>query len=171
MLSKATPTGSVAKFAAAGKRTKKKDLGMMAMSYGYVYVAKVCMGANPAQLLKAMVEAEAYKGPSLIIAYAPCINHGIKAGMSKVQDEAKRAVEAGYWPLYRYNPDLAAQGKNPFTLDSKPATGDYKEFILGENRYAALKQQFPEEAATLFARAEQEAKDKYDYYKKLNDME
>ena len=169
--SKATPTGSVAKFAAAGKRTKKKDLGMMAMSYGYVYVAKVCMGANPAQLLKAMVEAEAYKGPSLIIAYAPCINHGIKAGMSKVQDEAKRAVEAGYWPLYRYNPDLAAQGKNTFTLDSKPATGDYKEFILGENRYAALKQQFPEEAATLFARAEQEAKDKYDYYKKLNDME
>ncbi len=169
--SKATPTGSVAKFAAAGKRTKKKDLGMMAMSYGYVYVAKVCMGANPAQLLKAMVEAEAYKGPSLIIAYAPCINHGIKAGMSKVQDEAKRAVESGYWPLYRYNPDLAAQGKNPFTLDSKPATGDYKEFILGENRYAALKQQFPEEAATLFARAEQEAKDKYDYYKKLNDME
>ena len=169
--SKATPTGSVAKFAAAGKRTKKKDLGMMAMSYGYVYVAKVCMGANPAQLLKAMVEAEAYKGPSLIIAYAPCINHGIKAGMSKVQDEAKRAVEAGYWPLYRYNPDLAAQGKNPFTLDSKPATGDYKKFILGENRYAALKQQFPEEAATLFARAEQEAKDKYDYYKKLNDME
>ncbi len=169
--SKATPTGSVAKFAAAGKRTKKKDLGMMAMSYGYVYVAKVCMGANPAQLLKAMVEAEAYKGPSLIIAYAPCINHGIKAGMNKVQDEAKRAVEAGYWPLYRYNPDLAAQGKNPFTLDSKPATGDYKEFILGENRYAALKQQFPEEAATLFARAEQEAKDKYDYYKKLNDME
>ena len=169
--SKATPTGSVAKFAAAGKRTKKKDLGMMAMSYGYVYVSKVCMGANPAQLLKAMVEAEAYKGPSLIIAYAPCINHGIKAGMNKVQDEAKRAVEAGYWPLYRYNPDLAAQGKNPFTLDSKPATGDYKEFILGENRYAALKQQFPEEAATLFARAEQEAKDKYDYYKKLNDME
>ena len=169
--SKATPPGSVAKFAAAGKRTKKKDLGMMAMSYGYVYVAKVCMGANPAQLLKAMVEAEAYKGPSLIIAYAPCINHGIKAGMNKVQDEAKRAVEAGYWPLYRYNPDLAAQGKNPFTLDSKPATGDYKEFILGENRYAALKQQFPEEAATLFARAEQEAKDKYDYYKKLNDME
>ena len=169
--SKATPTGSVAKFAAAGKRTKKKDLGMMAMSYGYVYVAKVCMGANPAQLLKAMVEAEAYKGPSLIIAYAPCINHGIKAGMNKVQDEAKRAVEAGYWPLYRYNPDFAAQGKNPFTLDSKPATGDYKEFILGENRYAALKQQFPEEAATLFARAEQEAKDKYDYYKKLNDME
>ena len=169
--SKATPTGSVAKFAAAGKRTKKKDLGMMAMSYGYVYVAKVCMGANPEQLIKAITEAEAYKGPSLIIAYAPCINHGVKAGMGKAQAEAKRAVEAGYWPLYRYNPDLAAEGKNPFTLDSKPATLDYKEFILGENRYASLKQQFPGVADELFNRAEAEAKDKYDYYKKLNDME
>ena len=169
--SKATPTGSVAKFAAAGKRTKKKDLGMMAMSYGYVYVAKVCMGANPEQLIKAITEAEAYKGPSLIIAYAPCINHGVKAGMGKAQAEAKQAVEAGYWPLYRYNPDLAAEGKNPFTLDSKPATLDYKEFILGENRYASLKQQFPGIADELFNRAEAEAKDKYDYYKKLNDME
>ena len=169
--SKATPTGSVAKFAAAGKRTKKKDLGMMAMSYGYVYVAKVCMGANPEQLIKAITEAEAYKGPSLIIAYAPCINHGVKAGMGKAQAEAKKAVEAGYWPLYRYNPDLAAEGKNPFTLDSKPATLDYKEFILGENRYASLKQQFPGVADELFNRAEAEAKDKYDYYKKLNDME
>ena len=169
--SKATPTGSVAKFAAAGKRTKKKDLGMMAMSYGYVYVAKVCMGANPAQLLKAITEAEAYKGPSLIIAYAPCINHNIKAGMGKAQAEAKKAVEAGYWPLYRYNPDLASQGKNPFILDSKPASASYSEFIMGEGRYAALKQQFPDLAADLFARAEQEAQDKYDYYKKLNDME
>ena len=169
--SKATPTGSVAKFAAAGKRTKKKDLGMMAMSYGYVYVAKVCLGANPEQLIKAITEAEAYKGPSLIIAYAPCINHGVKAGMGKAQAEAKKAVEAGYWPLYRYNPDLAAEGKNPFTLDSKPATLDYKEFILGENRYASLKQQFPGIADELFNRAEAEAKDKYDYYKKLNDME
>ena len=169
--SKATPTGSVAKFAAAGKRTKKKDLGMMAMSYGYVYVAKVCMGANPEQLIKAITEAEAYKGPSLIIAYAPCINHGVKAGMGKAQAEAKKAVEAGYWPLYRYNPALAAEGKNPFTLDSKPATLDYKEFILGENRYASLKQQFPGVADELFNRAEAEAKDKYDYYKKLNDME
>ena len=115
--SKATPTGPVAKFAAAGKRTKKKDLGLMAMSYGYVYVAKVCMGANPAQLMKAVTEAEAYKGPSLIIAYAPCINHGINMGHSQL--EAKKAVEAGYWPLYRYNPDLAAEGKNPFSLDSK----------------------------------------------------
>ena len=169
--SKATPTGSVAKFAAAGKRTKKKDLGMMAMSYGYVYVAKVCMGANPEQLIKAITEAEAYKGPSLIIAYAPCINHNIKAGMGKAQAEAKKAVEAGYWPLYRYNPDLAAEGKNPFILDSKPASGDYREFIMGEGRYAALKQQFPDLASELFTRAEQEAKDKYDYYKKLNDME
>ena len=169
--SKATPTGSVAKFAAAGKRTKKKDLGMMAMSYGYVYVAKVCMGANPEQLIKAITEAEAYKGPSLIIAYAPCINHGVKAGMGKAQAEAKKAVEAGYWPLYRYNPDLAAEGKNPFTLDSKPDTLDYNEFILGENRDASLKQQFPGIADELFNRAEAEAKDKYDYYKKLNDME
>ena len=169
--SKATPTGAVAKFAAAGKATQKKDLGMMAMSYGYVYVAKVSMGANPAQLVKAVTEAEAYNGPSLIIAYAPCINHGIKAGMGKSQAEEKRAVEAGYWPLYRYNPDLAAQGKNPFILDSKPASLGYREFIMGENRYAALKQQFPETAEKLFTRAEQEAKDKYDYYKKLNDME
>ncbi len=168
--SKATPTGSVAKFAAAGKRTKKKDLGLMAMSYGYVYVAKVCMGANPAQLLKAVTEAEAYKGPSLIIAYAPCINHTIKAGMGKAQAEAKKAVEAGYWPLYRYNPDLAEQGKNPFILDSKPATASYRDFLMGEGRYTALKQQFPELAEELFARSEQEAADKYEYYKKLSDI-
>ncbi|MBQ2661772.1 MAG: pyruvate:ferredoxin (flavodoxin) oxidoreductase [Clostridia bacterium] len=167
--SKATPTGSVAKFAAAGKRTKKKDLGMMAMSYGYVYVAKVCMGADQNQLLKALTEAEAYNGPSLIIAYAPCINHGINMGKS--QQEAKKAVEAGYWPLYRYNPDLADQGKNPFILDSKPAKSDYKEFIMGENRYASLAKLFPDAAAELFERAEKEAKDKYEYYKKLNDME
>ena len=122
--SKATPTGSVAKFAAAGKRTRKKDLGMMAMSYGYVYVATVAMGANPAQLLKALTEAEAYHGPSLVIAYAPCINHGIN--MTKSQAEIKKAVEAGYWPLYRFNPDLADQGKNPFSLDSKDPTASYK---------------------------------------------
>ena len=168
--SKATPTGSVAKFAAAGKRTKKKDLGLMAMSYGYVYVAKVCMGANPAQLVKAVAEAEAYHGPSLIIAYAPCINHTIKAGMGKAQAEAKKAVEAGYWPLYRYNPDLAEQGKNPFQLDSKPATASYQDFLMGEGRYTALKQQFPELAAELFARSEKEAADKYDYYKKLSEI-
>ena len=166
--SKATPTGPIAKFAAAGKRTKKKDLGLMAMSYGYVYVAKVCMGANPAQLLKAVTEAEAYKGPSLIIAYAPCINHGINMGLS--QAEAKKAVEAGYWPLYRYNPDLAAEGKNPFTLDSKDPKASFQDFIMGEVRYASLKKQFPEVAGQLFQRAEKEAVDKIDYYKKLNDM-
>ncbi len=166
--SKATPTGSVAKFAAAGKRTKKKDLGMMAMSYGYVYVAKVSMGANQAQLLKAVTEAEAYKGPSLIIAYAPCINHGIDMGHS--QAEAKRAVESGYWPLYRYNPDLAGEGKNPFVLDSKPATASYRDFIMSETRYSSLTKLFPEVADKLFERAETEAKEKYDYYKKLNDM-
>ncbi|MBR0444312.1 MAG: pyruvate:ferredoxin (flavodoxin) oxidoreductase [Clostridia bacterium] len=166
--SKATPTGPVAKFAAAGKRTKKKDLGLMAMSYGYVYVAKVCMGANPAQLLKAVTEAEAYKGPSLIIAYAPCINHGINMGKS--QAEAKKAVEAGYWPLYRYNPDNAAEGKNPFTLDSKDPTGDFQEFILGEVRYSSLKKQFPDVAGPLFERAEKEAQDKIEYYKKLNTL-
>lgn len=167
--SKATPTGSVAKFAAAGKRTKKKDLGMMAMSYGYVYVAQVSMGANPNQLIKAITEAEAYNGPSLIIAYAPCINHGINMGRS--QAEARKAVESGYWPLYRYNPDLAEQGKNPFMLDSKPAKSDYKEFILGEVRYATLKKQFPEVADQLFDRAEKEAKEKFEYYQKLNDMQ
>ena len=166
--SKATPTGPVAKFAAAGKRTKKKDLGLMAMSYGYVYVAKVCMGANPAQLLKAVTEAEAYKGPSLIIAYAPCINHGINMGKS--QAEAKKAVEAGYWPLYRYNPDNTAEGKNPFTLDSKDPTGDFQEFILGEVRYSSLKKQFPDVAGPLFERAEKEAQDKIEYYKKLNTL-
>ena len=167
--SKATPTGSVAKFAAAGKRTKKKDLGMMAMSYGYVYVAQVSMGANQNQWMKALTEAEAYKGPSIIIAYAPCINHGINMGKS--QAEAKHAVEAGYWPLYRYNPDLADQGKNPFILDSREPKADYQEFIKGEVRYASLEKQFPEVAAELFVRAEKEAKDKYEHYKKLNDAQ
>ena len=166
--SKATPTGSVAKFAAAGKRTTKKDLGMMAMSYGYVYVAKVSMGANPAQLMKAVTEAEAYKGPSIIIAYAPCINHGINMGKS--QAEAKKAVESGYWPLYRYNPTLAADGKNPFSLDSKDPKVPYEDFILGEVRYASLKKLFPEEASRLFEKAEKEAADKIDYYKKLSEM-
>ena len=169
--SKATPTGAIAKFAAAGKRTKKKDLGLMAMSYGYVYVAKVCMGADPNQLLKAITEAEAYHGPSLIIAYAPCINHTIKAGMGKTQEEAKRAVEAGYWQLYRYNPDLAEQGKNPFTFDSKAPTASYRDFIMGEMRYANLEKQFPELAGPLFERAEAEAKDKFEYYTKLSKMD
>ena len=145
---------------------------MMAMSYGYVYVAKVCMGADKNQLMKAITEAEAYKGPSLIIAYAPCINHGINMGKS--QEEAKKAVEAGYWPLYRYNPDLAKEGKNPFTLDSKPAKTDYKDFIMGEVRYNALARQNPERAEKLFGKAVQNAKDRYDYllrYAKLYNTE
>ncbi|MGB9660403.1 MAG: pyruvate:ferredoxin (flavodoxin) oxidoreductase [Moorellaceae bacterium] len=163
--SKATPSGAVARFAAAGKRTRKKDLGLMAMSYGYVYVASVCMGANPNQLIKALVEAEAYNGPSLIIAYAPCINHGID--MSKSQREGKRAVEAGYWPLYRYNPALAAQGQNPFILDSKAPSLSFRDFLLGEIRYTALKKQFPDKAEELFARAEEEAKARLELYRKL----
>ncbi|MBR5545647.1 MAG: pyruvate:ferredoxin (flavodoxin) oxidoreductase [Clostridia bacterium] len=165
--SKSTPTGSVAKFAAAGKRTKKKDLGMMAMSYGYVYVAQVAMGANPAQLIKAMTEAEAYHGPSLIICYAPCINHGINMGHA--QAEIKKAVECGYWNLYRFNPDLAEQGKNPFTLDSKEPSGDYQEFIKSENRYASLAKMFPEVAGDLFAKNEVDAKNRYLKYKTLSE--
>ncbi|HAZ22248.1 MAG TPA: pyruvate:ferredoxin (flavodoxin) oxidoreductase [Firmicutes bacterium] len=163
--SKATPTGAVAKFAAAGKRTRKKDLGMMAMSYGYVYVASVAMGANRNQLMKAMVEAERYKGPSLIIAYAPCINHGINMNYS--QREEKLAVEAGYWPLYRFNPEMAEQGKNPFTLDSQEPTGSYREFLMGEIRYATLKRQFPEVADQLFEKAEQDAKERRENYKNM----
>ena len=163
--SKATPTGAVAKFAAAGKKTRKKDLGLMCMSYGYVYVASVAMSANPNQMLKAFQEAEAYKGPSLIIAYAPCINHGIN--MMKSQQEIKRAVEAGYWILYRYNPLLTEAGKNPLVLDSKPATADYEEFIKSEIRYSTLQKQFPEEAAVLFKEAAKQAKDRYEYYQKL----
>ena len=166
--SKSTPTGSIAKFAASGKRTKKKDLGMMAISYGYVYVATVAMGANPAQLIKAMTEAEAYHGPSLIIAYAPCINHGIN--MARSMAEAKRAVEVGYWPLYRFNPDLAAQGKNPLTLDSKePKAENYQDFIKGEVRYASLAKQFPDVAQDLFARNERDAMEKYAKYKALSE--
>ena len=163
--SKSTPTGSVAKFASAGKRVKKKDLGMMAMSYGYVYVAQVSMGSNKQQFLNAIVEAEKYDGPSLIIAYAPCINHGIN--MSKSQDEEKRAVDCGYWQLYRFNPELADEGKNPFTLDSKDPTADYQEFILGETRYSSLKKTQPDLADKLFAETEKESKERLESYKKL----
>ena len=163
--SKATPTGSVAKFAASGKKTRKKDLGMMAMSYGYVYVAQVCMGANQSQLIKAMKEAEAYHGPSLIIAYAPCINHGIN--MSHAQIEQKKAVEAGYWPLYRFNPELADKGENPFSLDSKDPVASYHDFIMGENRYATLAKMFPDKAEKLFAQAEKDAADRLASYKRL----
>ncbi len=163
--SKSTPTGSVAKFAASGKKTRKKDLGLMAMSYGYVYVASVGMSANPAQLLKAINEAEAYDGPSLIIAYAPCINHGINMGLA--QEEIKKAVAAGYWPLYRYNPMLAEEGKSPLTIDSKDPTADYQEFLKGEVRYTTLMKQFPEQAARLFVESEAEAKARLAVYKKL----
>ena len=165
--SKATPTGAIAKFAAAGKRVKKKDLGLMAMSYGYVYVASISMGANKNQTLKAIVEAERYPGPSLIIAYSPCINHGINMGKS--QREGQLAVEAGYWPLYRYNPELALDGKNPFILDSKEPTASFRDFLMGEVRYASLQKLYPEQAEELFAKAEQEAKQRYEMYKRLAD--
>ncbi|QTA91730.1 pyruvate:ferredoxin (flavodoxin) oxidoreductase [Desulfonema magnum] len=165
--SKATPTGSVAKFAASGKKTGKKDMGGMAMTYGYVYVANVGMGANKQQLIKALTEAEAYDGPSLIMAYAPCINHGIKKGMGKSQEETKLAVQCGYWPLYRYNPELKAEGKNPFILDSKEPDGSLQEFLSGEVRYASLEKAFPEESEKLRAVLEQEYKARYESLKKL----
>jgi pyruvate-ferredoxin/flavodoxin oxidoreductase len=149
--SKATPTGSVARFAASGKKTPKKDMGRISMSYGYIYVASVSMGASKQQLLKALVEAESYDGPSLVIAYAPCINQGILAGMGKAQEEARLAVESGYWPLYRYDPRLKGEGKNPFILDSKKPDGSLKKFMDGEIRYASLKRTYPEEAERLHA--------------------
>ena len=163
--SKSSPTGSIAKFTASGKRIKKKDLGMMAINYGYVYVAQVSMGANKQQFLNAIMEAESYKGPSIIIAYAPCIAHGIN--MSKTMDEEKKAVECGYWPLYRYNPSLKEEGKNPFTLDSKDPTGNYRDFILGETRYSALQKAQPELADRLFAENEADAKERLELYKHL----
>ena len=165
--SKATPLGAVAQFQAAGKKSGKKDLGKMMMAYGNCYVASVAMGADMNQLMKAITEAEAFPGPSLIIAYAPCINHGIKAGMDQAQAEMKRAVESGYWPLYRYNP---ANKEQPFILDSKEPTMGYQEFLEGEVRYASLHQTFPENAKTLFAQAEKEAKERYESYKKLSEQ-
>ncbi|RHW62672.1 pyruvate:ferredoxin (flavodoxin) oxidoreductase [Clostridium botulinum] len=165
--SKATPTAAIAKFAASGKKTKKKDLGAMAMTYGYVYVAQIAMGADKNQTLKAIAEAEAYPGPSLIIAYAPCINHGLKAGMGCSQLEEKKAVDCGYWGLYRFNPELKEAGKNPFSLDSKEPTANFKDFLMGEVRYASLAKQFPEDAEALFAKTEQDAKERLANYKKL----
>jgi pyruvate-ferredoxin/flavodoxin oxidoreductase len=165
--SKSTSAGAIAKFNASGKKTKKKDLGMMAMSYGYVYVAQVAMGCDQAQTMKAILEAEAYPGPSLIIAYCPCIEHGLKAGMSKSQEEMKKAVEAGYWHLYRYNPLLKQEGKNPFILDSKEPTGDLKEFLRGEVRYASLAIVSPDHAGELFDKASADAKERFESYKKL----
>ncbi len=165
--SKSTPTAAIAKFAASGKKTKKKDLGMMAMSYGYVYVAQIAMGADKNQCLKAIAEAEAYEGPSLIIAYAPCINHGLKAGMGCSQLEEKRAVDCGYWATYRYNPALKAQGKNPFSLDSKEPTANFREFLMGEVRFASLLKAFPGTAEGLFEKTEEDAKERLAGYKKL----
>ena len=165
--SKATPTGAVAQFAAGGKETKKKDMASIAMSYGYVYVAQIAMGADYNQAVKAIAEAEAYPGPSLIIAYAPCINHGIKKGMSKAQTEEQLAVQTGYWHCFRFNPALAAEGKSAFTLDSKAPSGDYQEFLNGEVRYNSLKRANPEKAERLFGKNEQEAKDRYTYLNKL----
>jgi len=165
--SKATPSGSVAKYAASGKKTGKKDLGAMAMTYGYVYVASVSMGANKQQLMKAVLEAEKYDGPSLIIAYAPCINHGIKKGMGKSQEEEKIAVECGYWPLYRFNPMRKAEGKNPLTLDCKQPDGHLQEFLSGEVRYATLEKSFPDESKRLRAKIEEECNERYEHLKKL----
>ena len=166
--SKATPVGAIAKFAASGKRVRKKDLGLMATTYGYVYVAQIAMGADQAQTLKAIREAEAYPGPSLIIAYAPCINHGLKAGMGKSQEEEEKAVKCGYWHLWRYNPALEAEGKNPFSLDSKePNWDEFKGFLKGEVRFASLSKQYPAEAEELFLAAENNAKWRYNNYKRL----
>ena len=166
--SKATPVGAIAKFAAAGKRVRKKDLGLMATTYGYVYVAQIAMGADQAQTLKAIREAEAYPGPSLIIAYAPCINHGLKAGMGKSQEEEEKAVKCGYWHLWRYNPALEEEGKNPFQLDSKePNWEDFQGFLKGEVRYASVMKQYPNEAEELFKAAEANAKWRYNSYKRL----
>ncbi len=165
--SKATPTAAVAKFAASGKKIRKKDLGMMAMSYGYVYVAQIAMGANMNQTIKALAEAENYKGPSLIIAYAPCISHGIKSGMGTSIAEEKRAVDAGYWHLYRFNPELRTAGKNPFVLESKEPTEPFQDFLKGEVRYTQLMNTFPELAGELFTEAEKHAHNRYETYKRM----
>ncbi len=165
--SKASPIGSVAQFAATGKGTKKKDLAAIAMSYGDVYVASIAMGADYNQTLKAVREAESYNGPSVIIAYSPCINHGIKNGMSTVQDVEKRAVAAGYWSLFRYDPRLKEQGKNPFMLDSKAPSASYRDFLMSEVRYNALTRSFPDRAELLFTEAEEFAMDKYQQLVKL----
>ena len=166
--SKATPAAAIAQFAASGKRTKKKDMGLMAMTYGYIYVAQVDMGADHNQVLKAIAEAEAYHGPSLIIAYAPCINHGIRKGMGNSQLEAKLAVECGYWANFRYNPDLRGTDKNPFSLDSKaPDFSKFQDFLMGENRYINLKRSFPEAAEALFEKTQKDAETRYNHYAKL----
>jgi pyruvate-ferredoxin/flavodoxin oxidoreductase len=168
--SKSTRTGAVAQFAAAGKETKKKDLAGMAMTYGYVYVAHIAIGADYNQAVKAIAEAEAYPGPSLIIAYAPCINHGIRKGMGKSITEEELAVKAGYWFNFRFNPELAKAGKPAFTLDSKAPTESYQDFIAGEVRYSSLMRANPTRAKELFARSEQECKERFEYLQKLVDL-
>jgi len=169
--SKATPAGSVAKLATEGKRTRKKDLGLIAMTYGYVYVAQIAMGADMNQTIKAINEAESYNGPSLIIAYSPCISHGIKTGMGTTIMEEKKAVEAGYWHLYRYNPTLKKEGKNPFILDSKDPKNSYKDFIQGEVRYSQLKNVFPDIAGEMFELSEEYATERFKRYKHLAENE
>ena len=168
--SKSTPTAAIAKFAASGKKIRKKDLGKQAMSYGYVYVAQVGMGADKNQLMKAISEAESYDGPSLIICYAPCINHGLSKGMGKSQENIKDAVDCGYWQLYRYNPMLKEKGENPFILDSKEPNGKFREFIMGQNRYSSLAKEFPQVADKLFEMTEKQAMERYEDYKKLSEM-
>ncbi len=168
--SKATPAGAVAKFASAGKHVRKKDLGMMAMSYGYVYVAQIAMGANMNQTVKALTEAESYKGPSLVIAYAPCISHGIKSGMGTSISEERKAVDTGYWHLYRFNPELREAGKNPFQLESKKPERPYKDFLTGEVRYTQLMNVFPDLAENLFEQSENHARDRYEAYRRLSEQ-
>ena len=165
--SKATPTGASVQFAAAGKGTPKKDLGLILSTYGYVYVAQVSIGANPEHLIKCLKEAAAYNGPSIVIAYAPCINHGLSKGMSKVMDEAKAATECGFWPLYHYNPELEKDGGNPFVLDSGEPNGKLREYMMGEVRFSSLTRTFPERAELLFAEAEDFTARRYAKYKRL----
>ncbi len=166
--SKATPTSATAKFAASGKKVAKKDLGAILMQYEYVYVAQVAMGADQAQTLKALREAESYDGPSIVICYCPCLEQHIKAGMGTSQDEMKKAVECGYWHLYRYDPRRIAEGKNPFQLDSKePDTDKVMDFLMGENRFASLKNNFPDKADALYAKEAEDVKARYERYKKL----
>ncbi|HRF91818.1 MAG TPA: thiamine pyrophosphate-dependent enzyme, partial [Desulfobacter postgatei] len=167
--SKATPTGAIAKYAASGKKIGKKDMARMMMSYGYIYVATISMGASKNQTLKAILEAESYPGPSLIIAYAPCINQGIKKGMGKTQEEMKLAVESGYWPIFRFNPQLTHEGKNPFILDSKEPDGTLQAFLSGEVRFAALEKSFPEESKRLRAALGEEVEEKYAMLKMMAD--
>ncbi|MGL5973072.1 MAG: thiamine pyrophosphate-dependent enzyme, partial [Oscillospiraceae bacterium] len=166
--SKSTPIGSTAQFAATGKATKKKDLAAIAMSYGYVYVAQVAMGADYNQCMKAFIEAESYNGPSIIVAYSPCISHGIKGGMSESQTQIKRAVESGYWSMFRFDPRLAEAGKNPFQLDCKEPKLDVKDFLLSEVRYTSLQKDKPERSAELFDLASKQAKEKYKHLLRIS---